>query len=479
MKNQKTPKSESCIYFVGIKGVAMTALALFLKERGNTVEGSDTSAIFPTDELLISSHIPVKKGFSPDNIPDNCTKVIYTGAHGGQENPEVLEAMKRGIPCVSHGVALGSYMDDYRGISIAGCHGKTTTTAMTSKILTYAGLDPSYAIGCGIVSGLGFPGHSGHGEWFVAEADEYITDPGRDMTPRFYWQKSEIFVVTNIDFDHPDVYQNLYDVQKTFTNYLQLNTKLKTLIYNENDEPSKILNLGISKNVTTYSYGEKATADFVISDIEKTRGTTSWTGIFRGKRVGRFSLRVPGIHNIYNASAALLVGYAAGITWPVLKQAIAAYEGSKRRFELIGESKTTRFYDDYAHHPTEINAILSALRTWYPHEYIVAVFQPHTYSRTQALLTEFTQSFQNVDTVIITDIYGSAREKDTGTVTGKTITDAMQNIHSDARSAPTFSQVSKILRTLKKTPDIVIFMGAGDIYNWEKHIVNQLKGMEV
>ncbi|MBI3342632.1 UDP-N-acetylmuramate:L-alanyl-gamma-D-glutamyl-meso-diaminopimelate ligase, partial [Candidatus Gottesmanbacteria bacterium] len=205
------------IYFVGIKGVAMAALAIWAKESGKLVAGSDVGEEFPTDEELKKAEIPVHEGFDEAHLaafkPD---LVIYTGAHGGRDNLQVQEAIKRGVASVPHGKALGMVMEGKRQISVAGSHGKTTTSAMIATILTEAKLDPSYAIGCGSIKGLGAAGHAGKGEWFVAEADEYVTDPGHDRTPRFLWQKPEVLVVTNIDYDHPDVYQDLSAVQQAF-----------------------------------------------------------------------------------------------------------------------------------------------------------------------------------------------------------------------------------------------------------------------
>jgi len=194
------------IHFVGIKGIAMASLAVWAKEAGKLITGTDIEEHFPSDEVLSKAGISVDVGFDEKHIDTHKPDlVIYTGAHGGRDNEEVIEAQKRNIPVLPHGKALGQVMEGKRQITVAGSHGKTTVTAMIAMILAKAGLDPSYAIGSGMISGLGLPGHFGRGEWFVAEGDEYVTDPGHDQTPRFLWQKPEILVITNIDLDHPDV----------------------------------------------------------------------------------------------------------------------------------------------------------------------------------------------------------------------------------------------------------------------------------
>src|SRR3989344_3753646 len=208
------------IHFVGIKGIAMASLAVWAKEAGKIVTGTDVGEQFPSDEVLTTAGISFDVGFDPKHIdqykPD---LVVYTGAHGGRDNEEVQHAAKKGIALLPHGKALGLAMEGHRQITVAGSHGKTTVTAMIAMILAKAGLDPSYAIGSGMISGLGLPGHFGAGDWFVAEGDEYVTDPGHDATPRFLWQKPEILVVTNIDLDHPDVYPDLPAITNVFRKF--------------------------------------------------------------------------------------------------------------------------------------------------------------------------------------------------------------------------------------------------------------------
>lgn len=429
------------IHFVGIKGVAMTSLAVWYKESGATVTGSDVADVFPTDEILARAKISVLD-FSSKNItnirPD---LVIYTGAHGGRENDEVVEAEAQGIPALPHGKALGMVMQGKKQISVAGSHGKTTTTAMIATILFHAGVDPSWAVGCGLVRGLGLPGHFGRGTMFVAEADEYVTDPGHDATPRFLWQHPDILVVTNIDWDHPDVYASPSDVEAAFA---KLEKQSKTVITSRDFQ------------VTHVSFGDERTF-FTLSK--------------NGMTVGDFTLKVPGRHNAANAGAAILACMELGISLDTIAEGLLAFGGTKRRFELVGNIGGIRVIDDYAHHPKEIMATIGAAREWYPNRRIVVVFQPHTYSRTKALLPLFAKAFGEAHEVLLTDVYASAREQDTLGISGKTLAEAVSSHHPHVFYAPGFDGVKKLLTTHMQPQDVIIFMGAGDIYGWSKRFI--------
>ncbi len=423
----------------------MAALAVYAKERRFAVSGCDVEEEFPSDEVLKKGGIKPLVGFSGDHVMQltGSRLVIYTGAHGGRKNPEVAVAIEAGIAALPHGQALGLFMEGKRHISVAGSHGKTTTAAMIATILTQAGYDPSYAIGCGEIGGLGLPGHCGRGDWFVAEADEYVTDPGHDATPRFLWQRPEILVITNIDFDHPDVYSSLADVKEAFQ-------KLRDKV------PAS---------------GEIITpADVHITNIHFAGGSTYFRMDIEGVTLPEFMLQVPGRHNGINAALAAAAANHVGVPWDEISKGLAKFTGAKRRFEKIGEIGLTNFYDDYAHHPAEIGATLSAARSWFPKRKIIAVFQPHTYSRTKALLNEFARSFSDADFAIVTDIYASTREHDTLGISGQTLAEKVAQNHRNSFFAKGKEEVKKILDAKVSDGDIVIFMGAGDIYKWGRQI---------
>lgn len=453
-------------HLVGIKGVAMAALATYLHDRGVLVTGSDIADDFPTKDELIRSTITIYSGFDGSrmrgkNKPD---VVYYTGAHNGRDNAEVKAAMEEGIPVFPHGQGLGDIMKDRRQIVVSGSHGKTTTSAMIAVLLSQAKLDPSYAIGCGSITGLGAAGAYGKSDWFVAEGDEYVTDPGHDQTPRFLWLSPELLVVTNIDYDHPDAYPSLDAVKAAF---VTLQKKSTAVIFNADDPNCAVL----AKRDTDMTYGFSPAADYRISNVGIGNERMFFTLEERGVSLGEFAIKVPGQHNVANAAAAMIAAHAAGIRWEILRQGILSFVGTKRRFEKLGERNGTIFYDDYAHHPAEIMATLKAARAWYPDKRIIAVFQPHTYSRTKSLLTEFGTAFSNADMVVTTQIYASAREHDTLGIDGMTLVRELAAHHKDVRYAKDKHDVSKVLKDVCGKNDVVIFMGAGDIYNWEAEIL--------
>lgn len=460
------------IHFVGIKGVAMAALAVWAKESGYRVTGSDTTEEFPTDEVLAKAGISVLPDFDPRNLGGRIKPdlIIYTGAHGGRDNSEVVAGSAQHIPTIPHGQALGLVMARGREVSVAGSHGKTTTSAMIATILSHAGADPSYAIGCGEVRGLGLPGHHGNGDIFVAEADEYITDPGHDTTPRFLWQHPDVLVVTNIDYDHPDAYISLVEVQDAFIRLQAQQKGRKITVVNADDPASSVLLSSASAAVVTYGSSKKA--DYQVTNIHFGEERTFFTLLERGMNIGEYTIKVPGRHNALNAAAAAIAAKQLGLSWEQIGRGLTAFGGAKRRFELIGSMGDIRVYDDYAHHPNEIKAQLAGIREWYPHRRIIVVFQPHTYSRTKALLSEFARSFRDANMVLLTDIYASARETSTLGISGKTLVEETAKHHPRVLYAPDFSAVDKILRQHMQPQDVIVFMGAGSIYTWGTSFVH-------
>lgn len=448
------------IHLTGIKGVAMAALAVYLSEAGDIVTGSDVPEKFPTDEELRRTGITVYEGFDPGFIEESLPDAIYyTGAHGGSSNPEVTKAESLGIPALPHGKALGNIMEGSRQFVVSGSHGKTTTSAMLAVILTHAGLDPSYAIGCGAISGDLPAGHFGKPPFFVAEGDEYVTDPARDPTPRFHWMKPEVLVVTNIDFDHPDVYPDLKSVQRAFS---VLARRSGQTVLNADDPNGRMLkDIG---HVRTYGFSPAS--DVRIVRVSPGNGRMFFSLEERGVSIGDFAIRVPGSHNVLNATAAAVAASTAGVGWDTIKSGLLAFTGTRRRFEIIHENTGITVVDDYAHHPAEIKATLKAARDWYPGRRIVAVFQPHTYSRTQALMQEFSRAFADADEVVLAAIYASAREKDTHGIDGRTLLESTLKHHPRVQYAKDKAAVLRLLGNTVKAGDAIICMGAGDIYSW-------------
>ncbi len=456
------------IHLTGIKGVAMTAFALWCKDSGMTVTGSDVADDFPTKEALSAAKIPMSIGFEADHIPKNTSCLVYTGAHGGSTNIEVIEAKRRGIPVYPQGIALGKAMNGKRGISVAGCHGKTTTSAFLAHVFSTLGQSPSYAIGCGMILPDMVPGAKGTGDAFIVEADEYMTDPIADPTPRFMWQHPEILVVTNIDYDHPDVYKTIVDVQDAF---VQLAKQSSTLVINCDDKNSHMLR----EFPSVVTYGASPDADVRIMNIRFDTGRTYVDFSVDGIDVGTATLHIPGRHNASNAAAVLAACRSYGLPIPSIIDALSHFRGTRRRSELIGEMKNgTIIYDDYAHHPGEIEATLSGIRAWYPKHHITCVFQPHTYSRTKSLMAEFSRCFRDANVVIIADIYASAREHDTLGITSETLVSQIHTTGMNVLYAHGYDDVvGHLRRQTAQGPEVIVFMGAGDIADWPREYLKK------
>lgn len=457
------------IYFVGIKGVGMTPLAVIAKEAGMKVSGSDIGETFITDEILKKAKITPLVGFSKDHIVDP-DLVITTGAHGGFTNEEVLEAKRKGIKVVTQGEAVGIFMQgeifgrEQIGISVTGTHGKTTTTAMVATIFKECSLDPSFVIGTGNVLSLGSSGHFGKGKYFVAEADEYMTEPVFDKTIKFMWQHPKIAIFTNIEFDHPDAYKSIDNVKDAFLKFANKLQKDAVLIAcQDNENVAEILKAYNGRKIT---YGLSDGNDFVIKNITSKDGKLEFALIGKGKSLGKFKLNVFGKHNALNATAAIIASLEAGLSVGAIKEALLAFVGTKRRSEYIGKlSAGAMLFDDYAHHPTEIKSTLLAFRDAFPKHKIVCIFQPHTYSRTKSLFEQFIYSFYNADTVILTNIYASLREQADPTVSSKMLVEKMRKFKKNVIFLPKLSDVVKYISQKQFGKDtIVITMGAGDVY---------------
>ena len=473
-------KKAKHVHFIGIKGVGMTALAVLAKEAGIRVTGSDLEEKFITDTVLERAGIKWRIGFSPKNIEGQPDLVIATGAHGGMENPEAKYAQEIGLATVMQGEAVGMFMNgeflgrqNLEGISVAGSHGKTSTAAMISVILAQDNLDPSFVIGCGGILPLGFPGHFGRGKYFVAEADEYATCPQTDKTPKFLWQNPKILVVANIEYDHPDVFADISQVKEAFLKFAQKLPNDGTLVAGK-DNPN-VRDLLKAVNCRVVSFGEGPKNDWRLKKFLSGEGKTRFWVEYRGKNLGDFSLSLPGKFNALNALGAIIVGLELGISPVKIKKTLAGFRGTKRRFEFIGEVGDIKLYDDYAHHPTEISETLAAAKDFFPGQKIICVFQPHTYSRTKALLADFARCFSGAWEVLILDIYSSAREKSDFGVNAKILTEEIAKHHPRVKYLGKMEKVIDYLGKNVGGGSVIFTMGAGDVFLWHKEILDALE----
>ncbi|MDP3988460.1 MAG: UDP-N-acetylmuramate--L-alanine ligase [Candidatus Levybacteria bacterium] len=457
------------IHFTGIKGVGMTPLSIIAKEAGFKVSGSDIKEEFITDEPLKKAGIVPFTDFLEENIK-GADLLITTGAHGGFNNVEVQKAKEKNIPVLTQGEAVGVFMDGeifgkkFEGISVAGCHGKTTTTAMIAAIFKESGLDPSYVIGGGNVIPLGVPGHFGKGKYFIAEADEYATEPVFDKTVKFLWQNPRIAVFTNIEFDHPDLFVSVDQVRNEFLKFAKKLPSGGVLIAGGDDDQIKKLLQDYGGRVTTFGFSP--INDYVLKRVSISGSQTFFWVETKNITLGEFSLGVLGEHNALNALAAVVTGLECGISINKIKSALGVFGGAKRRFEYIRElEKGALLFDDYAHHPTEIRKTLRAFRQSFPKSKIVCIFQPHTYSRTKTLFEQFVHSFIDCDTVIISNIYPSLRESPDLNVSSQLLINNISRYHKDPLFLPGLSDVIEYINQKGYGKDtVVITMGAGDIY---------------
>lgn len=458
---------EKNIFIVGIKGVAMTNLAIILKKMGKIVTGSDVSEIFITDEILKKNKIKTITGFEPKNLPLDTELVIYSAAHQGLKNPQIIEAIRRKIKILSQTQVLSMLLKEFKqSIAVCGCHGKTTTTAFLAYSLIKLGKKPSYLVGSPSFNNY-LGGDFQEKNYFIIEADEYGVDPPRDKRPKFIFLKPDWVIATNIDFDHPDVYQDIEETRKAFFNFFQK----KKLILNIDDESLKEYYLKnkkrTSENMRVIGYGFSSGGDYQISQWRPDRnGSYFLIKDLINNEQEEFYINLFGRHNVLNASGVVIQLFTLGFNFTEIKEAIKGFKGARRRFELILKKDNFVLLDDYAHHPNEIKATIEAARLRFPGKKIVVVFQPHTFSRTKRLLTYFINSLSLSDISIVLDIFSSAREKkenyniDAEKIVIEAEKKGLKNILYKKKS-----EIKDYLLALSKKNTVIITMGAGDVYN--------------
>ncbi len=458
------------VHLIGIGGSGLSAIARVLLEEGHRVSGSDRQ-LSPLTAELARLGATIHHGHRPENVGQ--ADVVLISSAVPDDNPEVIAARQRGIPVVKRAEFLGEMMAGRYGVAVAGTHGKTTTTAMIATILTEAGLDPTFIVGS-VVDNLGTNAHAGRGPHFIIEADEY------DHT--FLGLRPRLAVVTTVEHDHPDCFPTIEAVMDAFTRFVALVPDDGGLIVCGDDPNARRLGTmgmgdagGIppsapSRKVLTYGLGEGwdwQAVDLQPNDV----GGSDFVALRHGRPAGDVRLRIPGRHNVLNALAALAVADELGIPPAQAGASLAAFRGTKRRFEHKGTVGGVTVIDDYAHHPTEIRATLAAARERYPERRIWAVFQPHTYSRTKALLDEFAASFADADHVIVTDIF-AARERDT---LGLSADDIVQRMaHPDARHIAGLEAVADHLLAHLRPGDVLITLGAGDGYLIGERVLREM-----
>lgn len=440
------------VHFIGIGGISMSGLAEILLEEGFHISGSDAKESALTDALE-KKGARIYYGQRASNISDSTDVVVYTAAIH-PDNPEFARAKELGIPMLTRAELLGQIMRNYdTPIAVAGTHGKTTTTSMLSHILLKGDCDPTISVG-GILPAIGGNIRVGQSETFLTEACEY--------TNSFLSFFPKISIILNMDADHLDFFKDIDDIRRSFRRFAELLPADGTLIINADTPEYQSITEGLSCQVITY--GLENNADYTASDITYDEfGHASFNVRYKGSDLGRCSLKVPGSHNVSNALSAVAAGRLLNLPWEVIAEGLLSFTGTDRRFQYKGTVGGVTIIDDYAHHPTEIEATLKAAAN-YPHRKVWCVFQPHTYTRTKALLPEFAQALTLADHVVLADIY-AARETDTLGISSEDLADRIRELGTPCEYFPTFDEIENFLLENCTQGDLLITMGAGDIVN--------------
>ena len=448
------------VHFIGIGGISMSGLAEVLLEEGFRISGSDARESELTRRLA-SRGATVLYGQRAENISDDTDLVVYTAAIH-PDNPEYAAAAEKGIPMLTRADLLGQMMKNYRlPIAVAGTHGKTTTTSMAAEVLLEADRDPTISVG-GILPSIGGNIRVGHSDTFLTEACEY--------TNSFLSFFPKIGVILNIDADHLDFFKDIEDIRRSFRKFAELIPADGALIIDGDTPEYETVIRDLPCRVLVYSL--KTEADYTAADVSYDQeGYPSFTAFRKGESLGRFSLRVPGAHNVSNALAVIALADLLGIDGDTVRRGFLRFHGADRRFQYKGKFGGVTVIDDYAHHPTEIRATLTAAAN-YPHKTIWCVFQPHTYTRTKALFPEFAQALSGADKVVLADIY-AARETDTLGISSEDLRKAIADLGTESFYFPSFEEIQEFLKKNCCPGDLLITMGAGDVVTIGEKLIEE------
>lgn len=451
------------VHFIGIKGVGMSALALVMHGLGYTVSGSDVPNSYGrTGELLEAAGIPTND-FSPDVITPAIDLVVL-GTSFGTSNPELLKATELNVTILPYSEALQQLTQTKKLIAVSGTHGKTTTTSLLAYLLMSSKLSPSWIIGTTEISGLPAHGGAGESDWFVLEADEY-KKASDDLTPKFLDYTPYGLLINNIEHDHPDVYPTLESFKAAFTKLTHRVRADGFIVANGDDE--NVMDVLRAYNNKTLTFGFKADNTY---QIDYDHNTNSFFLHTKSEQFGPFKLQLRGQHNIYNAAGAAVMALEIGVKESQITASLPNFTTVERRYQLLGITKNNSVViDDYAHHPTAVAATLKTAKQDYPNRKLWVAFQPHTYSRTRTLLDEFARCFEAADTVLITDIFASARENEV-TITAEEVVKNISLHHPNATYVP-YDQLESYADQHLPPNSVLIVMGATKINEIGQNLV--------
>lgn len=446
-------------HFVGIGGAGMSAIAKILLEMGYEVSGSDLSR---SEYITKLEQIGAKVYFGHDagNVQDTEALVISTAIRN--DNPELAIARERNIPIFHRADIVAALMEQFKGVAVAGAHGKTTTTSMIALMFEKAGLDPAVIIG-GELDDIGGNAKLGSGEYLVAEADE-SDGSFLKLSPAFA-------VVTNVENDHMDFYGTMENIMHAFKEFLYKLPADGTAILCFDNAGVRDIAAGLERNYFSYAIDHEA--DLIACNIRTKGPLSEYDAYFRGELLGTVKLSVPGRHNVANSLAALAIGLRVGLSFEDIVSGLAPFRGAKRRFQTKGKIDGVWVVDDYAHHPTEIKTTLMAARQTEPSR-LISVFQPHRFSRTKYLREEFGRAFIPADILILTDIYSAGEEPISG-INGETIKEEVERqTGQQVIYIPQKEKIARYLEAIVEPGDLVMTMGAGDIYQVGEELVERL-----
>ena len=448
---------------VGIGGIGMSSIAEVLIARGYTVSGSDLRAS-STTERLQSLGAAIYEGHAAEQV-EGADVVVYSSAVKPHDNAETREAERRRIPLIRRADMLGELMRMKYGIGIAGTHGKTTTTTMVGLVVGAHDLDPTIIVGGKVESFGATNAVSGEGDLIIVEADEY------DRT--FLRLTPVLAVVTNIEADHLDIYDGIEDIKEAFTEFANSVPFFGAAILCLDSPTVREVIRQIGRRVVTYGLSRQAT---IRAEAVRQEGPVTYFQVVRDNEpLGEVTLRAPGLHNVRNALAAVTVGLELEIPFATIARGLASFSGVERRFQLKGEAGGVLVVDDYAHHPTEIEATLEGASNGWPQRRVVAVFQPHLYSRTRDFQHDFARSFFNADVLVLTDVY-PAREAPIPGIDGRLLADlATRYGHRNAHYVEDKADLPERLAELCEPGDIVVTMGAGDVWRSGERLLAMLE----
>lgn len=439
------------IHFIGIGGISMSGLAEILLQERFTVSGSDREESSLLEELT-SLGAEISTPQSADNIKPGIDAVVYTAAIH-PDNPEYRAAVDAGLPMLTRAELLGQIMDNYRdSIAVAGTHGKTTTTSMMTEVLLAAEADPTVSVG-GMLSSIGGNIRVGRSEVFVAEACEY-TNSFLSLRPRYS-------IITTVEEDHMDFFHDIGEIRQSFRDFARNTAPEGAVIIGGEIEGCEGIVSGLPCRVLTY--GLEGEFDYTARQITyDEKGCARFVPCHRGERLPEITLSVPGEHNVRNALAVLALSTELGLPDAIIRKGLCSFTGAGRRFEHKGTVSGITIIDDYAHHPTEIRSTIAAAQR-YPHDRLIVAFQPHTYTRTRAFLDDFAEALSGADIVVLADIY-AAREKNEIGISSRDLLDKIREKGTECYYFPSFSEIEKFLLKKCMNRDLLITMGAGDIY---------------